>query len=144
MPSGLWLPRRYLKPTSVVFYWNQTTNHIINAILPEIYPVPYPFNEQGYQKIVCRSAHELQIWSQKLRDQERREQEIEQAHRKAIEAPVRDALRRELIDAARNAHDNLNRDAARHALAKVDEMEGDQQRTRTSYQHMEAREEKRR
>jgi hypothetical protein len=141
MPSGLWLPRRYCKPTSVVFYHNPKTNHIINGF-PDIYPLPDYYAVRGYQKVVCRDAHTMEIWSEKLRDQERREKEIEDAKREAIEGPVRDALRQQMVHTRDHTTDPKNREFLRRAVENAEEYDRQREKeTRTSFQHMEGFEE---
>jgi len=140
MPSGLWLPRRYLKPTAIVFWYSEKLNRI-RVGAPEAYPVPEHLQYEGYNKIVCRNAHEVEVWSQKLRDQERRDKEIEDAKREAIEGPIRDAIRSELVYKRDHARNAINRDAMQRAIENHDEAE-DRRRKETSisYMHVEAAE----
>jgi hypothetical protein len=141
MASGLWLPRRYLKPVATVFWYSEKLDRI-RVGAPEVFPIPQELQAEGYNKIVCRNAHEVEIWSQKLRDQERRDKEIEDAKREAIEGPIRDAIRSELVYKRDHARNAINRDAMQRAIENHDEAE-DRRRSEKSisYMHSEGYEE---
>ena len=132
--SSVWVPR-HLKPSNkivnVVFYYSKTFDRILVGF-PENYPVPH-----GFEKIVCHSAHDVELWSERLRKQERRDEEIKDEEREAIEAPVREYARRELQHLMANARNNVNRDFCRQALARIDEMEKKAKMKRESFMHVE-------
>jgi hypothetical protein len=138
--SNLWVPK-HLRPAvkriAVVFYFNPTDKRIIVGF-PDNFPVPPSFAKAGYQKIVCTSAHELEIWSQKLRDQERRDEEMTDEQREAFEGPIRAWARQELVTAFMNARNAINKDFCRHALEKMDEDERRRKMKKISYMHQEA------
>lgn len=144
MPSGLWLPRRYVqarKPVATVFYYSQRLDRILNGF-PEPFPVPHALAEEGYNKIVCRNAHEVEIWSERLRQQERRDREMEAMKREAIEGPIRDALRAELVYSRDHARDAKNRDAMQRAIENADTYQHQREKeTSISYMHAEGYEE---
>ncbi len=137
MPE-LWLPR-HLRPAqkriAVVFYQNPKTQHIIVGF-PEQFPIPPAWAKIGYQKYVCRSAAEVDQWDKKLRDQERRENEMTDEQREAIEGPVRQYVRQELIHKMMNSRNPVNREFCRQALAKLDADEERKKMKRESFMHI--------
>lgn len=139
--AGLWIPNHLKggqRRIAVVFWRNIKFNRIVVGC-PEAWPAP-----KGYEKIVCRSAVEVQKWSDKMRDQDRRDAEMTAAEREAIEGPIREYARKELIHKMLNAKDQKNRDFCRWALDKMDEDEKKKKNVmgeRISYQHSEAFEE---
>ncbi len=117
----LWLPqhlRPAVKRTRVVFYFNPTTNHILVGF-PEQFPCPHV----GYQKIVCQNAADVDRWDKKLREQERRIEEMTDEQREAVEGPMRRAARAELYQKMVNSRNAVNREFCRQAIAKIDEYE---------------------
>lgn len=137
--SNLWVPK-HLRPAvkriAVVFYYNPTDKRIIVGF-PDNFPVPPSFAKAGYQKIVCTSAHELEIWSQKLRDQEKRDEEMSEEQRERLEGPIRDWARKELISSMMNARNPINREFCRAALQKLDEDTERRKMKKISYMHQE-------
>lgn len=137
--SNLWVPK-HLRPAvkriAVVFYHNPTTQRIIVGF-PDNFPVPPSFAKAGFQKIVCTSAHELEIWSQKLRDQERRDEEMTDEQREAFEGPIRAWARQELVTSFMNARNAINKEFCRFALNKFDEDERRRKMKKESFMHIE-------
>jgi hypothetical protein len=120
---GLYIPN-VLKPAkkvvNIVFWFSRKLDHIrIGA--PEWFPIPPNLVLLGYEKIVCRTAHDVERWSQKMRDQERREQERSDEQRDAFEGPILAKMRSDLHHQMANARNQINRDFCRQALAKLDE-----------------------
>jgi hypothetical protein len=141
--SGVWVPN-HLRPArkfvNVVFYFNKSTNHVsIGA--PESFPLPTVLSNLGYQKVVCRSAKEVDTWSQKMRDQERRQEEMTDEQREAFEGPLRAMIRGNLVTQMLNSSDAKNREFCRQAIANIDaEEEARKKIKRVSYMHAEANE----
>lgn len=133
--ADLWLPqhlRPAVKRTRVVFYHNPTTDHVLVGF-PEQFPCPH----KGYVKIVCQNAAEVDRWDKKLRDQERRIEEMSDEQREAIEAPVRRAARADLYAKMINARNAMNREFCRQAIAKIDEYEEQLKKKKIeSFQHI--------
>lgn len=132
--ADVWVPRHLKpanKPVNVVFYYSRKLNKILIGF-PEEYPAP-----NGFEKIVCRSAHEVEIWSQRLREQERREEEMTDEAREAIEGPLRQYARQELQRLMANARNSLNREFCRQALLRIDEMERKNKMKRETFMHAE-------
>ena len=119
MPPDLWLPS-HLKPAvkriAVVFYHQPASGRIVVGF-PEQFACPLP----GFQKIVCRTAAEVDLWDKKMRDQERRDDEMTDEQRDAVEGPIRDYARKQLIHQMTTARNAINRDFCRAALAQMDE-----------------------
>ncbi|PWT73822.1 MAG: hypothetical protein C5B60_07675 [Chloroflexi bacterium] len=132
--SDVWVPK-HLKPANktvnMVFYYSQKLDRILVGF-PENYPAPF-----GFQKIVCRSAHEVEKWSERLRQQERRDDEMKDEEREAIEAPLREYARKELQHLMANARNNVNRDFCRQALQRIDEMERKNKMKTVRFMHAE-------
>ena len=125
------------KRVAVVFYYSKKLNHITVGA-PEQYPVPPIMANWGYDKVICRNAHDVELWSAKLRDQERREAEKTDEEREAFEGPLRDLLRKDLVTRMMNAKDNTNREFCRQAIAQIDKKaEEVKKMKRESFQHIE-------
>lgn len=104
MPTGLLLPRKYVQMTKpVVFWWSQKLDHILLPASP-IAPSP-----TGYQRIECRHAHEVEKWSECLRQQEKRIREMTDEERYNFEEPIRVHGIVELRKLLANATDPKNR-----------------------------------
>ncbi len=137
--SGIWVPSHMkggVKPIAVVFWVSQKLNRIVVGA-PEQFAVPKVLADQGFQKIVCRSAAEVERWSQKLRDQDRRDTEMTDEQREAFEGPLRAACRAELVTKMMNSKNAINRDFCRAALQKMDDDAEKKRVKRESFQHAE-------
>lgn len=133
MPT-LWLPKHLTpakKTIAVVFYWNQKLDRILVGF-PENFPAPH-----GFQKIVCRTAAEVDRWSQKLRDQERRDDEMTDEQREVVEAPLREYARKELHNKMANSRNAINREFCRRALEIMDEQDRSRRLIKESFMHVE-------
>lgn len=100
---------------------------------PEMFRAPY-----GYEKIVCHTAHEAEMWSERMRRQEARKQAWEDEQREMIEGPMRDNLRHHIQHLAANAHNNMNRGFLLDHLEKYDKRPDLTKTQRVSYLHSEA------
>lgn len=143
--SGIFVPEHLapaVKRIAVVFYHSKKLNHITIGA-PEAYPVPQIMVNWGYEKVVCRTARDVEIWSQKLRDQEKREAEKTDEEREAFEGPLRGALRKDLVSRMLNSKDAMNREFCRQSIAQIDaKAEEVKKNQRVSYQHAEGFEDK--
>lgn len=138
--AGIWVPDHIKggqKPVSIVFWFSRRLNRI-QVGLPEQYPVPQVLVNVGFEKIVCNTAHMVDTWSQKMRDQEKRDEEMTDEQREAFEGPLRAELRKELVSKMMNSRNALNKDFCRAVLQKMDEDEARNKMKRESYQHVEA------
>jgi len=140
--AGLWIPD-HLKPAhktiAIVFWHSQKLNRIVVG-LPEAYPVPKILQDLGFNKVVCRTARDVEIWSQKMRDQEKRDEEMTDEQREAFEGPIRQKIRADLHYRMVNSRNALNREFCRQALQKMDQDEQKNRVTRDSWMHVEAHE----
>lgn len=133
--TTLWLPKtfkRARKVTRVVFYWNQTADHVMVGF-PEEFPCPLP----GYVKVVCENAAMVDKWDKKMRDQERRIEEMTDEQRAAFEQPIRDYARKQLQHQMATARNAINRDFCKRALEQMDEWDEQQKKKKKeSFQHI--------
>lgn len=124
--------KRARVPIKVTFLLNRSLNRLMIG-LPEQFPTP-----PGWEKIVCTTAAEVDAMSARLRRQEQIDEEMTDEQRDAIEGPIRDYARKELVTLMMNSSNSLNRDFCRFALARMDEADAARRKNkRTSYQHAE-------
>lgn len=134
--SGIWVPKAVVKPgykfTNVVFYVHAVSKRILVGF-PEPFPAP-----DGFWKVVARNAREVEIMSEKMRDQDRRDQQMSDEEREAFEAPIRAWARGQLHHAMANSRNQINRDFCKAALARMDEDDAKRARNKKeSYMHIE-------
>lgn len=136
--SNLWIPQ-HLRPAqkrlAVVFYFQKSSGRIIVGF-PDNFPIPPSFAKVGFEKIVCRTASDLDLWDKKFREQEKREDEMTDEAREAFEGPIRAWARQELVTAYMNARNALNKTFCKMALDKLDEDEKRRKMTKESYMHV--------
>lgn len=140
--AGIWVPDHLKggrKFVAVVFYFNRKINRMLVGA-PEQFPIPRLLRNAGYEKIVCRNAHDVDLWSQKMREQERRDEEMTEQQRDAFEGPLRALLRQELVTKMLNSRNAVNREFCRAALQRMDEDEARRKVRRESWMHIEAAE----
>lgn len=113
------------------FWYNGTTGEILTG-MPEEFPAPF-----GYQKIVCTSAHEAEIWSERQRKQDDFKHSIKQEEREMIEGPMRQEIRSHIQHLASNARNSLNRDFLLRHLSEYDKKPDPWKYKRESYLHAE-------
>jgi len=102
--SNLILPRQYAQMSqAVVFWFSPKLEHILLPASP-IAPPP-----TGYQRIECRHAHEVDIWSNKLRAQEKRFFEMTDLERFEYEGKIQTFIIEEMETCLRNSTDSTNK-----------------------------------
>ena len=120
---GLYIPD-VLKPAkkvvNIVFWFSRKIDHI-RVGAPEWFPIPPNLRLLGYEKIVCRTAKEVERWSQKMRDQDRREREQSDEQRAAFEGQILAKMSSDLQHQMANARNAINKDFCRQALVQLDE-----------------------
>ena len=122
-----------------VVYWLNTINGDIKMGLPDNYPAP-PYHE----KIVCNTVWDVDHWSQKMREQERVRQQMDDDKRGAIEERMRGEIRSHMHHLMANSRNNMNRDFLRRYIEKSDRLPNDPTRwNRESFLHIEGYEDKR-
>lgn len=115
-----------------VFWYDGTTGEIRTGF-PEHYDAP-----RGFQKIICTSAHEAEMWSERQRKWEQFKHSISQHERELIEGPMRDNIRQHILHLMGNARNNMNREFLRLHLEKYDKKPAPWKYQRESYLHAEA------
>ena len=136
--TTLWLPKSCKpaqKKIAVVFYYQKSTGHITPGF-PDQFPLPKVLENEGFQKIVCTTSAEVDIWDKKCREQEARETEMTDEQREAVEGPIRRMARQELTHKMMNSRNAMNREFCRQALLKLDEAEERMKMKRESFQHI--------
>jgi len=119
--------------TTPVVFWLDTLNGTVKMGLPEQYEAP-PFHE----KIVCNTVWDVERWSQKMREQDRIRQQMEDDKRGAEEERIRGEIRSHIHHLIANSKNNLNRDFLKKYLEKSDKLPNDPTRwNRESYLHIE-------
>lgn len=122
-----------------VVYWLNTINGDIKMGLPQEYDAP-----AYHEKIVCNTVWDVDRWSQKMREQERIRQQMDDDKRGAVEERIRGEIRSHIHHQMANSKNNLNRDFLRRYLDKSDKLPNDPTRwNRESYLHIEGYEDKR-
>ena len=104
MPSGLILPRQYAQMAEpVVFWWSSKLDHIM---LPASPVAPPPV---GYERIECRHANEVDIWSNRLRAQEKRFFEMTDLERFEYEGKIQSHMIDEMEKCLAASNDSKNK-----------------------------------
>ncbi len=116
-----------------IVYWLDTVTGTIKTGLPEQYPAPYM-----HEKIVCGTAHDAEVWSNKMRQQEAIRDQLEDEKREEIEAKMKAQLRNHIHHLMANARNNMNREFLRRHLELYDRRPEGWRTKRESYLHAEA------
>ena len=121
-----------------IYFWhNPRTNHILQGAGPRWDHLKLP----GYDTIECKSAHEAELWSERLRLQDKQLEESNAYERELIESGMRADLRRELQFRLIHASNRLNAAMLEAALKQLDEQEAKGKVVRESWLHSEGYEE---
>jgi hypothetical protein len=117
--SDLILPPNFRKHQAqmskpVVFWFNRKENLIWN---PPSWMIDRPW--PGFEKIECRHAAEVEMWSRRLAEQEKRLLEMELEQRYNIEEPMRQRMMRDLEDKLHSATDPVNREFLARAIERI-------------------------
>jgi hypothetical protein len=94
----------------IVFWWSQNLDHIMCPPSP-IAPPP-----TGYVRVECRHANEVEIWSSRLRSQEKRIREMTDGERFEYEGKIQSHIIEELEQCLARSTDQLNREFVALAL----------------------------
>ena len=119
--------------TQKIVYWLDTVTGDIKMGLPEQFPAP-----ALHEKIVCGTAHEAELWSHKMRQQDAIRERMEDEEREEIEGRLRANLRSHIHHLMANARNNTNREFLRRHLELYDQRPDGWRTTRESYLHAEA------
>ncbi len=112
--SRLIVPRHVQMTQPIVFWYSKKLDHILNPPSP-IAPAP-----EGYQRIECIHAHEVDKWSSRLRAQEKRLREMTDEERYEFEEPIRAHGIACLRKALATATDRTNREFIVAAIAGLE------------------------
>jgi hypothetical protein len=116
--SNLYVPKSYRQAQMskpVVFWFNRKLQFIMCPPSP-IAPPP-----NGYERIECRHAHEVELWSNRLRQQEKRIREMTEAERYAFEEPIRADMLQELRALLAKATDPVNREFLAASIRMIEQ-----------------------
>lgn len=119
----------------IVYYFSNPTRGGTGEILmglPERFAAPI-----GYEKIICCTAKEAELWSGRLRVWEGVKEEIGHLARKQRQQPIRDALMSEMHHNMANARNQKNKDFMRRVIDKANKDEDPLDYKRVSYLHAE-------
>ena len=136
---NLWIPshlKAARKRIKVVFYLNRQLDRV-EVGAPEQFGLPMVLARLGWEKVVCETAHEVELYSEKKRKQDLRDAERTEEDREKIEGPIRDAIRKDLNYRMLNSKNQLNKDFCVFALKKLDEQEKNRKEKIDSFQHSE-------
>ncbi len=125
--------------TKIVFWYNRDTDHILQGAPEHFEPI------YGYQKIVCNHASEAELWSKRLREQDKKFAEMSDIEQEQREAPMRAHIRKEILYKMANPspggdprRKRLNHIMLQKALDQLDLCEAKGKTVRDSYLHAEA------
>ena len=139
---NLWIPshlKAARKLIRVVFYVNRQLDRV-EVGAPEQFGLPMVLARLGWEKVVCETAHEVELYSEKKRRQDLRDAERSEEDREKIEGPIRDAIRKDLYNRMMMSKNQLNKDFCFYALKKLDEQEKMRKEKIESWMHSEAAE----
>lgn len=130
-------PQQAQLEKKIYFWHNARTDHIYQGAPPQYDKLRPP----GYETIECKTAHEAELWSERLRQQDERWKQANDYERELIEGKMRQDLRTWIQRRLRNMSDSrnqsLNAAMLRHALKQLDALEEKGKTVRTSYLHSE-------
>lgn len=113
--TRLYLPRRQVQMSNpIVFWFSKRLDHIMVPASP-IAPAP-----TGYQRIECVHAHQVDKWSERLRQQEKRIREMTEQERYNFEEPIRAHGIAELRKLLSKATDPINRIFLSSSIAQLE------------------------
>lgn len=102
--SRLILPQRYAQMAKpIVFWYNRSADFIM---LP---PSPVAPPPKGFEKIECRHAADVDIWSRRLRRQEQRMREMTEIERFEYEGKIQSGIIEEMKRCLANSTDQTNK-----------------------------------
>jgi hypothetical protein len=114
--SGLFLPRKQAQMSkAIVFWFNRSADFIMCPPSP-VAPAP-----AGFEKIECRHAAQVDMWSRRLRRQEKRIREMTDVERFEFEGKVQSGIIEEMKKCLANATDQVNREFLSYFIKKAEE-----------------------
>ncbi len=98
----------------VAFWYNRVHDFIWNPPSALIDNPP-----QGFERILCYHASDIEMWSKRLRQQEILQHEMEEAKRKEVEDAIERASIDELRQRLRDSSDSTNKQFMARAIEKA-------------------------
>jgi len=134
--SNLILPPQYAQMAKpVVFWFNRSADFIMLPASP-IAPPP-----KGFERIECRHAHEVDIWSRRLRRQEQRVREMTEVERFEYEGKIQSGIIEEMKRCLANSTDPTNKQFLAYFIAQAEKKREDRRlELAVSYMECEASE----
>jgi hypothetical protein len=109
--SRLILPQRYAQMSKPVVFWHQPKTDFIMCPPSPLAPPP-----TGFQKIECRHAAEVDMWSRRLRRQEKRIREMTDVERFEYEGKVQSEIIAEMEACLARSNDSVNKQFMAHFI----------------------------
>jgi hypothetical protein len=135
--GNLLLPRRNVQMATPIVFWVMRVPHFF-IMNPPSHLAPPP---QGFEKIECRHAHEVELWSNRLRQQEKRIREMTDEERYNFEEPIRAHGLQVLRELLAKATDSVNREFLAASIATLEKKrELRRKEVVETYMHIEAHE----
>jgi len=116
----------------IVYFRNEKTGEIRMG-LPESFPAT-----SGFHKVVCNTAHEAEVWSDRLRQYNLGKESRKDEEREAIEGAYRKEHRSQINHLIANSSSKYGKEFLRHHLERMDRAEARSRMTREEYLHSEA------
>lgn len=113
--TQLFVPRRLAHKPKIVFWYQPKTQFIMCPPSP-IAPPPY-----GFQKIECQNAAEVDMWSRRLRRQEKRMHEMTEAERFELEGKIQFDIIQNMKECLAKATDETNRQFLLYFIRQAEE-----------------------
>lgn len=136
--SDLIVPRHLARPAhkpKVVFWYQPKTQFIMCP------PSPLAPPPKGFQKIECQHAAEVDMWSRRLRRQEKRIREMTEVERFEYEGKVQSEIIAEMEACLAGSDDSLNKQFMAFFIQKAKEKrEKRRLEIAETFMHCEARE----
>jgi hypothetical protein len=114
--SGFYLPRRQVQMSKPIVFWYQKKTDFIMCPPSPIAPPP-----KGFIKIECRHAVDVDIWSRRLRRQEKRIREMTDIERFEYEGKIKSEIIEEMKRCLANSTDSVNKQFMAAAIRMAEE-----------------------
>ena len=114
--SGLYLPRKQSQMSKPVCFWYHPKTQFIMCPPSPIAPPP-----AGFQRIECRKAYEVDMWSRRLRRQEQRVREMTEVERFELEGKIQSDIIAEMKRCLASSTDSVNKQFMEFFIRKAEE-----------------------
>lgn len=116
--TQLYVPSRLAKKAHKpkVVFWHQPKTDWIMCPPSPLAPAPF-----GFQKIECQNAAEVDMWSRRLRRQEKRMHEMTEAERFELEGKIQFDIIEEMKKCLANSTDETNRRFMQYFIRQAEE-----------------------